>query len=83
MEFPSLLRMVKNFTEELTDYIAAGAPAVTPEQYQKRLEACNNCPLLKKQRCTLCGCVVEYKAKWGTANCPDTPSKWEEISPDE
>ena len=77
MEFPSIPKMVMNFTSELAEFIEGGFPIVTPEDYQKRLETCNACPNIKKKRCTLCGCVVEYKAKWKTATCPDTPERWE------
>lgn len=72
----SFLKMVSNFTQELAEFVAAGAPVIKPEDYQKRLEACNACEHLKRNRCSLCGCVVEYKAKWATTDCPDTPSRW-------
>jgi hypothetical protein len=36
---------------------------------------------LKKdtERCGLCGCLIEHKAKWATASCPDKPKRWESI----
>lgn len=27
-------------------------------------------------RCGKCGCLIEHKAKWKTAICPDIPSRW-------
>ena len=32
-----------------------------------------SCPHLKKEidRCGICGCLVEHKAKWATSKCPD------------
>lgn len=77
-KFPSIPRMVKNFAGEVSDFIAAGAPIVSTENYEKRLKACNACEHLSKKRCTLCGCIVEYKAKWETSDCPDSPSRWKD-----
>lgn len=82
MPLPSIYNMVKNFVKEAAVYAKEGAPNVTPHQYEKRLKACHSCPHLKKdvERCGLCGCLVEHKAKWATASCPDkeTP-RWEKI----
>ena len=46
--------------------------------YAERLDACNSCiQLIKKSmRCGKCGCLIEHKAKWETATCPDTPERW-------
>ena len=74
----SLLNMVTNFAEELSDFVQAGMPIVTLETYEKRLTACNTCEHLKRKRCTLCGCIVEYKAKWATTDCPDSTSRWKQ-----
>lgn len=73
---PSIFRMVKSFTKELGKWIKEGAPNVTPEQYAARLDVCNTCDLLKKEsmRCGACGCLLEHKAKWSTADCPK--NKW-------
>ena len=30
-------------------------------------------------RCGKCGCLLEYKAKWRTTTCPDTPQRWEPL----
>jgi hypothetical protein len=76
---PSAFQMVKNFSKELTKYVKAGAPNVTPESYAKRLDACSKCPHLKEKhmRCGLCGCMLEHKAKWRTSSCPDSPQRWD------
>jgi hypothetical protein len=73
---PSIFQMMKSFTKDLTKYIKEGAPNVTPESYAMRLDICNGCEYLKKQsmRCGACGCLLEHKAKWKTAECPK--DKW-------
>lgn len=68
--------MLNNFKKELVKYAREGAPNVNAETYKTRLTTCNNCPHLKNSyRCGLCGCVVEQKAKWATAECPD--NRWD------
>ena len=78
---PSIYDMVRGFVKEAVEYAKQGAPHVSPKQYEKRLKACHDCEHLKKdtERCGLCGCLVEHKAKWATANCPDDPKRWEKI----
>jgi hypothetical protein len=78
-KMPSIFTMAKNFAKDLGTYIKEGAPNVSPKQYAERLKACNSCPNLNKKhmQCTLCGCLIEHKAKWKTTVCPDTPPRWE------
>ena len=73
--------MLKNFAKEVKQFAEAGAPHVTTLQYKKRVDACAECPHLKKDidRCGLCGCLIEHKAKWATAKCPDDPARWEPV----
>ena len=73
---PSIFKMMRSFTSELTNWIKEGAPNVTPESYATRLDICNGCEKLNKKsmRCMSCGCLLEHKAKWRTADCPE--SKW-------
>ena len=80
-KMPSIFKMATNFAKDLGKYIKEGAPNVTHKQYVKRLETCNQCPHLDKERmrCTLCGCAVEHKAKWKTTTCPDKPPRWEHL----
>tara|TARA_R100000700_G_scaffold35511_1_gene44142 strand:+ start:7914 stop:8165 length:252 start_codon:yes stop_codon:yes gene_type:complete len=74
--YPSVFKMIKNFSKDLGTYIAQGAPNVTEEDYKERLETCLECPSLKRDvmRCTTCGCKLEHKAKWKTSTCPE--DKW-------
>ena len=70
---PSILEMLKNFAKEVKDFAKEGAPHVSEEDYEERLTTCASCEFLKEKtmRCGSCGCVVEQKAKWATASCPE------------
>ena len=78
---PSIFKMLTNFAKASIEYVAAGMPSVTAEQYEDRIKACHECPHLKEdtKQCGLCGCYVETKASWRTTTCPDTPPRWEKI----
>ena len=62
---PSLFKMLRTFTEGVGEFIKKGAPIVTKEHLQK-----------KHMKCGLCGCMLQFKAKMQTADCPDKPSRW-------
>lgn len=69
---PTLLKMLRNFSRDLKKFAAAGAPHVTKAEYENRVETCLGCEHLQRnKRCGLCGCVIEVKAAWATADCPD------------
>ena len=78
---PSIYKMVKGFVKEAVEYAKQGAPHVTAKQYEDRLKTCYSCENLKKdvERCGLCGCLIEHKAKWATSTCPDDPKRWDKI----
>jgi hypothetical protein len=77
-EMPNTWDMVKSFTKDLAKYISEGAPNVSAKDYAQRVGACEACEHFNKEkaRCKLCGCLVEYKARWKTTSCPDVPPKW-------
>lgn len=77
-KLPSLITMAKNFSKDLAKYVAAGAPNVSEKDYEDRLDACSKCVYFieDRVRCGKCGCLIEHKAKWKTAICPDIPSRW-------
>jgi hypothetical protein len=70
------LKQLKTFKDEVVRFVREGAPIVTSEVYEIRLNTCAECPHLKDYRCGICGCVVEEKAKWETAECPD--KRWKD-----
>ena len=81
MEKLSIYKMVKSFAKEVKEFAKEGAPHVSAQEYQARLGVCRACPHFKDdiERCGLCGCLVEHKAKWGTSSCPDDPPRWATI----
>ena len=80
VEAPSLFQMLKTFTKDTAKFIKAGNPIVTKEDYAERLDTCISCEHVQKKhmRCGLCGCMLQFKAKMQTADCPDKPSRWKE-----
>jgi len=76
---PSVFQMLKSFTKEATKFIKAGTPIVSEEDYAERLDACMSCKHIQKKqmRCGLCGCMLQFKARMKTTDCPAEPSKWE------
>mgnify|MGYP001187034599 FL=1 len=78
----SVYKMVKGFVKEAVKFAKEGAPHVTAKQYEQRLNACFSCPHLKEdvERCGLCGCLIEHKAKWATTTCPDKEEqRWDPV----
>ena len=75
---PTIFQMITNFSRDVVEYVKHGRPNVSIEDYKERLNECNKCPHIKKDkmRCNLCGCLLEHKAKWKTAKCPDKPERW-------
>lgn len=51
---------------------------VSDEIYKKRLEACQDCPsFVYGTTCSYSGCLVEYRAKFTSKNCPNPAgAKW-------
>lgn len=76
----SIREMLINFKNEVLRYARMGAPHVSEEAYENRLAECGACPHLEEYRCGMCGCVVEEKAKWATAECPD--NRWDDEGED-
>ena len=78
---PSVFQMMKSFTKDVVKHVKGGAKNVSAEDYAIRLDICNGCEYLKMQsmRCGKCGCLLEHKAKWKTADCPD--SRWPKQDP--
>ena len=68
----SILQMIKNYSVDTWDYITEGCPPTPKDEYNKRIEICNNCPSIIHEtfKCSVCGCPMAKKAKRQTSNCP-------------
>ena len=79
-KMPSKMQMFKNLAMTFYD-VAYSVLAydkgvlASQEVVEARLAECEKCPYRKQDRCTLCGCVLRYKAGIEAATCPD--NRWE------
>jgi hypothetical protein len=64
---------VLRFIWALVKYILVGGK-VSQVVYDNRIKLCGSCEHIKDDQCSLCGCVVKWKAKWSTESCPK--NKW-------
>ena len=78
-KYPSMWKMIASFTMSLVDHIKSGSSVVSASEYAERLRTCKACPHLNRVdfRCGKCGCLLEHKAKWTSASCPDDPKRWD------
>jgi len=69
------MKRVVRFIKSMWRYILHGKK-VSFDVYSKRLNACNNCMLLNREKwtCGVCGCPVTKKATMSTEDCSD--KKW-------
>lgn len=75
---PSLLSKATSFIKDTAEHIVGGAKNVSEEEFERRMGVCNSCIHLVKEKdkdiCGICGCYMNVKAKWKTAECPK--NKW-------
>jgi len=57
------------FIKALMKFIFTGGK-VSKERYTYRENICNLCSNKEKNICGICGCVLKYKLKWSTEECP-------------
>lgn len=41
-----------------------------PEEVERRIKVCMNCPFRSQHTCTKCGCYYEFRAHLATKQCP-------------
>lgn len=56
--------------------IVAGQEPVTAEEQHARLSICTACPYYDNGRCLICGCDMQRKTGFRTAQCAAIPPKW-------
>lgn len=71
---PSLIQQAKNLmlsTANVLAYAATtGQVKVDPKTAGVRVDTCNQCRHLEKNRCTICGCFIAMKAGLIAEKCP-------------
>lgn len=71
---PSLIKQAGSFIRAATKHVVNGMKNVTPEEKERRLNICEQCPHLRKNgttiKCGQCGCNLHYKAAMSTSTCP-------------
>ncbi len=71
---PRLLRRVVNFAVAGVSHVASGCSSVSDSIYEERLAQCRSCSSCDLERLVClepsCGCQLEVKARWSTADCP-------------
>lgn len=67
---PSWAEQAWSVATAVADWIAQGAPIVSADIYQQRLERCDVCPNRNGHRCKNCGCFIRGKAGMPTERCP-------------
>lgn len=77
-KLPSNWQMFKNLVQAAADAVASGLDVRGPEETEKALKICAECPRLVddggSHRCGECGCVLQYKVKLKAWHCP--LNKW-------
>ena len=84
-KFPSMFRMGRNLVKDTWTSMKAKSKGynwmVSAEKANERLEICRTCPYFKYDqknpetdiadgRCAHCGCFMNTKAHWASAECP-------------
>ncbi|MBC8436942.1 hypothetical protein H8D85_01315 [bacterium] len=61
-----------NMARAIARYAANRFENVDKPTYMERMNACNSCEHINKDKgsCNVCGCDVSMKGKWATEDCP-------------
>lgn len=79
-KYPNFWDQMKNFKEFTQkvgqDFTSQNGVLVSEEKRQQRENICQECSQYNSEskRCYLCGCFMEHKIKFKSAECP--ASKW-------
>jgi len=71
-------KTAKDLTQAMKDIISMSH--ASEEERERRLEACEPCEHRKGNRCNLCGCFINYKAKLKNSECPI--GNWSDLLPE-
>ena len=76
VRYPSWLKMGASVAKESAKYIAAGRPKRSSQEQGRCKAICERpCDYYVAEsklgpRCSKCGCCINLKTRWATANCP-------------
>jgi hypothetical protein len=65
-----------NLTGAVVRFVASGGKMTTPEERERRLQICRECPHFSGSKCSICGCISRWKARLASEHCPDDPPRW-------
>lgn len=63
-----------NEIEMIEEQLSLETELASDKEKEKRLNICMDCPFLKNQTCTKCGCYTLFRASLKNKNCPI--AKW-------
>jgi hypothetical protein len=69
-DFPPLLEQAKNLAGSVARFVGSGLKMTTPEERERRLSICHECPEFSGGKCRICGCVARWKARLAGEHCP-------------
>lgn len=69
-EKPGVIELALNFSRAMKEYIEDGLQNINKEEYKERLLKCTMCKQRDDDRCAVCGCFLELKAKIRSSQCP-------------
>ena len=73
-EMPSHGQIAKNasgaFARNLKSLLKGNSLNADPDEIERRREICDACEFMRDNRCTQCGCWLQYKARLKAENCP-------------
>lgn len=78
---PSLIDRAMSLGKSVINHVAAGAPTLTDEQAQARLDICQKCEHVLQNtvlgpQCGVCRCFLKVKTRMALEVCPLQPPKW-------
>lgn len=67
---PGMKAILANFGMAMLEWLDAGFPVTSREQFDQRHSICQSCDEWTGTRCAMCGCCIEFKPWIRTAKCP-------------
>jgi hypothetical protein len=67
---PTLLGMAASATKSAVKFAASGFKTVAPETHRVRVAQCAECQHRNGNRCRVCGCFFDKKARLPHEDCP-------------